>query len=287
MACLSELYFRVVDKDWDYDGQAESAYSKARTLLQAGCIISEFGTRRRRSYHIQDLVVETLIRASKDMPGQGKFAGTSNVHLAYKHGTNPVGTIAHEWFMGVAAIRGYQNANSVAMELWEAVYSNSLLIALTDTFSTEVFYKDFVENPARAKDWTGLRQDSGNPLLYAPRAKEIYTSLNIDHRSKTIIYSDALNVEKALKLKKQCDEIGFVASFGIGTSLTNDFYSISSGRKSKSRALNMVIKLASVSGNPCVKISDELTKNTGDAATILKVKQLYGINVESDQSNLQ
>jgi len=94
MACLSELYFRVVDKDWDYDGQAESAYSKARTLLQAGCIISEFGTRRRRSYHIQDLVVETLIRASKDMPGQGKFAGTSNVHLAYKHGTNPVGTIA-------------------------------------------------------------------------------------------------------------------------------------------------------------------------------------------------
>jgi len=187
----------------------------------------------------------------------------------------------------VAAIRGYQNANSVAMELWEAVYSNSLLIALTDTFSTEVFYKDFVENPARAKDWTGLRQDSGNPLLYAPRAKEIYTSLNIDHRSKTIIYSDALNVEKALKLKKQCDEIGFVASFGIGTSLTNDFYSISSGRKSKSRALNMVIKLASVSGNPCVKISDELTKNTGDAATILKVKQLYGINVESDQSNLQ
>lgn len=53
---------------------------------------------------------------------------------------------------------------------------------------------------------------------------------------------------------------GYVASFGIGTSLTNDFRSISSGGKEKSKALNMVIKLASVDNNNCVKISDELSK---------------------------
>ena len=50
------------------------------------------------------------------------------------------------------------------------------------------------------------------------------------------------------------------ASFGIGTFLTNDFQSVSSHGKEKSKALNMVIKLASVDDKPCVKISDELTK---------------------------
>lgn len=114
--------------------------------------------------------------------------------------------------------------------------------------------------------------------MYAPRAKGVYESLGIDHREKMIIFSDSVDVDKALKLKKQCDELGFKctliialisripslivssASFGIGTSLTNDFKTVSSGGKEKSRALNMVIKLNSIAGEPCVKISDELTK---------------------------
>lgn len=41
----------------------------------------------------------------------------------------------------VGALRGYEHANGVAMDLWEAVYPNVLLLALTDTFSTEGFYK--------------------------------------------------------------------------------------------------------------------------------------------------
>jgi len=119
------------------------------------------------------------------------------------------------------------------MDLWEAVYPNILLVALTDTFSTEAFYQvcaitptpmyslgwnsasswqDFVKDPERAKRWTGLRQDSGDPFVYAPRAREIYRSMNIDHTSKVIVYSDALNVEKALALKKQCDEVGFTGA---------------------------------------------------------------------------
>lgn len=49
-------------------------------------------------------------------------------------------------------------------------------------------------------------------------------------------------------------------SFGIGTSLTNDYRKKSSGYKEKSKAMNMVIKLASVNGIPCVKISDDLNK---------------------------
>jgi nicotinate phosphoribosyltransferase len=101
--------------------------------------------------------------------------------------------------------------------------------------------------------------------------------MTIDPRDKMILFSDALNLDKALALKKQCDEIGFkgifnfcpvphepysitLASFGIGTYLTNDFRTQSSGGKDQSKALNMVIKIASVNGLPCVKISDDLMK---------------------------
>ena len=49
-------------------------------------------------------------------------------------------------------------------------------------------------------------------------------------------------------------------SFGIGTFLTNDFKTKSSGYSEKSRALNMVIKLAKVDDRDCVKISDDLSK---------------------------
>ena len=51
---------------------------------------------------------------------------------------------------------------------------------------------------------------------------------------------------------------GIIGSFGIGTSLTNDFRSLT--KEEKSKALNMVIKLVEVNGEPCIKISDELTK---------------------------
>ncbi|KAI0048993.1 nicotinate phosphoribosyltransferase [Auriscalpium vulgare] len=277
MATLSEIFFTTVDKDWSDDDQAEIAYAKGKALLEAGCAFSEFGTRRRRSYHIQDLVVDTLLRAERDLPGKGKVSGTSNVHLAQKHGTTPVGTIAHEWFMGIAAMKGYEHANSLALDYWENVYPNSLLLALTDTFSTKAFFQDFKADPERAQRWRGLRQDSGDPFAFAPQAKAVYESMGIDIRDKTVIYSDSLDLEKALALKKQCGEIGFVAAFGIGTFLTNDYKSLSSGGREKSKALNMVIKLASVDNKPCIKISDDIMKNTGDIDTVVRVKDIFGL----------
>ncbi|KAF8962685.1 nicotinate phosphoribosyltransferase [Flammula alnicola] len=220
MACLSESYFQTVAVDWNYDHQDEIAYSKGKTLLEAGCHFSEFGTRRRRSFRAQDIVVQALVRASHDI-GTGGLSGTSNVHLAQKYDLTPIGTIAHEWFMGVAALRGYEKANTVALKLWEEAY-------------------DGKEAPSL---------HSGDPFIFAPRVKTMYQSLGIPHDSKSLIFSDALNVEKCLEIKKQCDELGFSkVSFGIGTNLTNDFRTASTGEKSK--ALNIVIKLASVDKNP-------------------------------------
>ncbi|KAJ7494570.1 nicotinate phosphoribosyltransferase [Mycena galericulata] len=275
MATLSEVYFRCVITDWTYDNQKALAYEKGRALLQEDCVFSEFGTRRRRSFETQDIVVESLVRASKEIESKGKLSGTSNVHLAHKHGIMPVGTIAHEWFMGVAALKGYENANSVAMDLWEEIYPDSLLIALTDTFSSEAFFKSFVSDKERAMRWQGLRQDSGDPFVFGARVKEVFESLGIEPSKKMIIYSDALNIDKALRLKHQADELGLNVSFGIGTFFTNDFKK--TGTEETSKALNMVIKLASVDDRPCVKISDDLTKNTGDADTVQLVKKIYNL----------
>ncbi|THH03580.1 hypothetical protein EW146_g10390, partial [Bondarzewia mesenterica] len=105
-----------------------------------------------------------------------------------------------------------------------------------------------------------MSPDSGDPFVFAPLAKAAYERLGIDYRDKTIIYSDALNVDKVMRLRKQCEDVGFLPSFGIGTFLTNDFKSKSSGFKEKSRALNIVVKLASVDGKPCIKISDDIKK---------------------------
>ncbi|RDB31038.1 putative nicotinate phosphoribosyltransferase [Hypsizygus marmoreus] len=276
MAALSECYFQTVMTDWNYDGQRELAYEKGRVLTESGCTFSEFGTRRRRSYHAQDIVIEALVRASREVSGRGRLSGTSNVHFAHKYGIAPIGTIAHEWFMGVAALKGYEHTHSVSLDLWETVYHDSILIALTDTFTTDAFFKDFVADPERARRWTGLRQDSGDPFVFGPRVKAMYESLGIDPSEKLLVYSDALNVDKVVRLQKQADELGLAkVSFGIGTHLTNDFKTASSGGTEKSKALNMVIKLASVDGKPCVKISDDLTKNMGDKATIEHIKHVY------------
>jgi len=110
--------------------------------------------------------------------------------------------------MGVAALKGYEAANSVAMDLWEEVYPNALLIALTDTFSSETFFKSYTGDKERALRWQGLRQDSGDPFVFGRRAKEVFDSLGINPSEKMIIYSDALDVDKALRLKEQADELG-------------------------------------------------------------------------------
>ncbi|KAI0293813.1 nicotinate phosphoribosyltransferase [Russula brevipes] len=279
MATLCEIYFTTADKDWSDDGQAYLAYEKGRELAEAGCAFSDFGTRRRRSYHVHDLVVSQLARAEREHAGgKGGLGGTSNVHLAQKHGLKLVGTIAHEWFMGVAAIRGYEHANGIALDLWEEVYPNTMtLLALTDTFSSKAFFQDFAADVERARRWHGLRQDSGDPFVFAPQAKEVYERLGINPSEKTIVYSDSLNVDKAIALKKQCEDVGLKPAFGIGTFFTNDFKSLSSEGKAKSKALNIVIKLASINGLPCVKISDDLDKNTGDLETLLRVKDMFGL----------
>ncbi|KAK0123518.1 nicotinate phosphoribosyltransferase [Cadophora gregata f. sp. sojae] len=303
LALTSEAYFKFMDTDWTYDGQEEKALDKGLHLLEAGCVVSEFGTRRRRDYHTQALVFRGLVKAKKEGEAKGltgQIAGTSNVHLAMRFGIPPIGTVAHEWFMGVAAITGnYEAATKAALSYWVGCFGEGVLgIALTDTFGTPIFLRAFNEPigelpkpaisdstdisdaaPVKASTntfaevFTGVRQDSGDPANFVKVMREFYDKAGITSK-KTIVFSDSLNIDLCLEYKKISEEAGFDCSFGVGTFFTNDFLHLKTGKKST--PLNIVIKLSSAAGNQAIKISDNIGKNTGDQETVKKVKKELG-----------
>ncbi|KAK2629054.1 hypothetical protein QTJ16_002157 [Diplocarpon rosae] len=307
LALTSEAYFKFMDTDWEYEGQEEKAHGKGMRLLEAGCAVSEFGTRRRRDYHTQALVFRGLLRAKKEGKAKGltgQISGTSNVHLAMRFGIPPIGTVAHEWFMGVAAITGnYETATKTALSYWVGCFGEGVLgIALTDTFGTSVFLRAFNEPIGEIPDqalsevknkedvavatssskhstrtfaevFTGVRQDSGDPAAFVKLMRDFYDKAGITSK-KTIVFSDSLNIDLCLEYKKIAEEAGFNCSFGVGTFFTNDFVHLLTGKKST--PLNIVIKLSSAAGNEAIKISDNIGKNTGNKATVDKVKKELG-----------
>ncbi|KAL6859872.1 nicotinate phosphoribosyltransferase [Amphichorda felina] len=297
LALTSEAYFKFMDTDWNYDGQEEAAFEKGMRLLEAGCITSEFGTRRRRDYHTQALVFRGLVKASNEAAKKGypgKLSGTSNVHLAMRFNIPPVGTVAHEWFMGTAAIIGdYSSATEEALRRWVSCFGTKLAIALTDTFGTEEFLRAF-SKPIRpieggfpietfqkedgsvktyAELFTGVRQDSGDPEEYTKLMRNYYDKQGIKDK-KVIVFSDSLNIDRCLEYKKVAEQFDFQPTFGVGTFLTNDFTHLKTGAKSV--PMNIVIKISSAAGRPAVKISDNIGKNTGDKATVERVKKELG-----------
>lgn len=273
LALISELYYKMTGQ-----GHLESI---ERTELQKintkkgldfkdlGIKFADFGTRRRYSDINQVFVLEDLINSAGN-----NLVGTSNVYYAKHFGLKAIGTHAHEWFMFHAAKYGFHEANKLALENWVKVYKGDLGIALSDTFTTDAFFKSF--DVYYAKLFDGVRHDSGDPIAFGEKVINHYKKLGIEDsviKSKTIIFSDALNLEKIKQIEKTFK--GRInTSYGVGTWLTNDIPDI--------KPLNIVIKLDSVLINdewtPCVKLSDEPGKYTGDkeyielAKKILKIK---------------
>lgn len=183
-------------------------------------------------------------------------------------------TTAHEFFMGVSALEGIEHANKKALQHWLDVYKGALGIALTDTFRTEVFFRDFDKDLALA--YSGVRQDSGDPLKFVDAMIKHYRKLEIDPKSKVIVFSDALDVAKAIQLQNYCTKAGVNSSFGIGTHFTNDFRKLSAP-DSKSEPMNMVIKMNVCNDKPVIKLSDDAMKNSGDTVFVKQIKDQLGL----------
>jgi nicotinate phosphoribosyltransferase len=260
MALVSELFFRDREPAADWEARIEV---KSGRMANAGAHWADFGTRRRFSYAVQDQVNQVMSRF------RPYFLGTSNPHFAMKYDLTPIGTYAHEGPMAMQALAGTASCNKHWMNAWVREFEGDLGIALTDTVTSTHFFRHF--DRAQAKLFDGVRQDSGQPAAIAEMAIARYQELNIDPRTKRVIFSDRLTDTKLIALHQQFQE-RIIVSGGIGTFLTNDV---------GHTPLNMVIKIVAVDFGwgwvPVIKLSDDPGKNTGDPERVTAAKIELGI----------
>ena len=248
LAIVNGVYFRM---GFDYARLLESFKQrlddKIRKLEDGTWKIgafSEFGIRRRLSAEAQELAVSELCKAKLD---GSLFVGTSNVYLAKKFGIKPVGTMAHEWIMCVGQGNHKHNpaySNWYALEAWVKEYGVLNGTALTDAITTDCFLKDFQLTYATL--FSGVRQDSGDPIEWGEKMIRHYEELGLDAKTKTLLFSDSLDFEKAHRINAHFAGRAKVA-FGIGTYVAND---------TEVPALNIVMKTTECNGQDVAKISD-------------------------------
>ena len=251
LAIVNEVYFRM---QYDYNELLDSFKERLDVKFEnlksghwyAGTF-SEFGLRRRLSAEAQSLVVEKFSHLNDTKHSPSRFIGTSNVYLAKKFGLTPVGTMAHEWIMCTGQGNHKHNpaySNWYALDAWIKEYGVLNGIALTDTITTDCFLRDFQLTYATL--FSGVRHDSGDPYEWGEKMINQYRKLGIDPKTKTLLFSDSLDFERADALWHHFHNDINVA-FGIGTYLSND---------TKVSPLNIVMKVTKCNGMDVAKISD-------------------------------
>ena len=249
LAIVNEVYFRMA---YDYDvllKQFKRRLDEKVRLLEEDTYrlsdFSEFGLRRRLSAEAQEMAVKAI--AEVELPADSHFIGTSNVYLAKKFNLKPVGTMAHEWIMCTGQGNHKHNpaySNWYALDAWVKEYGILNGIALTDTITTDCFLRDFQLTYATL--FSGVRHDSGDPYEWGDKMIAHYNSLEINPRTKTLLFSDSLDFERATALYDYFKDKAKVA-FGIGTFISND---------TDEEALNIVMKTTKCNGMDVAKISD-------------------------------
>lgn len=258
---ISELYYRRFDREMLMSEARRRLDAKIRFLRgeldgddgDSPFIFFDFGLRRRFSGEWHREVVSTLAR---ELPSY--FKGTSDVLLAKDLGITPVGTMAHEYMQAFQAfgirLRDFQSAS---LEAWVHEFRGDLGTALTDVIGIDAFLRDF--DLYFAKLFDGLRHDSGDPFEFGEKVIAHYKKLRIDPRTKRLVFSDSLDLRKALEIYRRFKG-RIQVSFGIGTNLTND---------TSCEPLNIVMKLNNCNGQPVAKITDSPGKTTGVDPTFM------------------
>lgn len=249
LAIVNQVYyaFKFGENARDIEFQEKTIEKFSKVLdgtWQLG-VWSEFGTRRRYSYDMQDWLIHYI--TGKKVPG---FVGTSNVWLAKKYCVKATGTLAHECVMAAQGRPQYSPAwsNKFVMDEWYKEFGVLPGVFLGDTISTDVFLKDFTLTYAHI--FNGVRHDSGDPVAWGHKLIEHYKKLKINPKAKTLLFSDSLDFKKADMLYKEFHDKCHVA-FGIGTYLSSV-----QCNNDECHPLNIVCKMTECNGLPVAKISD-------------------------------
>jgi len=271
LAIISELYNRTLveqsglkESDVENRGVRRFLDKAAKLKKYPGIKFVDYGTRRRFFRRLHRKIIEV---AKNEIPGQ--IIGTSNLLLAKELGMDAFGSMAHELFMAFLGIywgngtdEELRGSHNKVLEQWRQIFDGKLSTALTDTYGSDFFFRDFTR--LQAELWRNLRQDSGNPFAFGERAILFYKNLDIDPKDKTLVFSDGLDVDTIIKLYLHFhDRINVL--FGWGTNLTNDF---------GFDALSLVIKLIEANGHGTVKLSDNLAKAIGLLMNIERMKRV-------------
>lgn len=267
LSIINELYYLYTEgePEKNYPEGDRRLYEKIGIFREHPRIrIMEFGTRRRYSRAWQEHVTRILI---KELPDQ--IVGTSNVLLAMKLGIRPMGTMAHELFMIVAALNDATDeqlraSHNLVLRQWWEEYGYPLSIALTDTFGSEFFFRDFT--PEQGRMWRGTRWDSGDAFQFTEeRVLPYYARIGVDPLEKTVVYSDGLETQLVVEIEERYG-VKLQALDGIGTFLSNDL---------GVRALSIVCKAISADGHMTVKLSDNPAKAQGPEALVERYKRVF------------
>lgn len=264
MSIINQLYFhRLWPRPITYPGQAYRNLGNKLEWIQNNPEVqfADFGTRRRFSYAWHNTVIGGLANLKSN-----SFLGTSNVHFAMKYNLEPVGTMAHELFMGAAALDSDSDkvfSQKNVLRGWWQEYGYGLSIALTDTYGSKSFFNNF--DKSLAQRYKGLRQDSGDPFIFINRAIKHYESLGLNPNDYTIVFSDSLNPVQMQSLNNYCSG-RIKCCFGWGTNLTNDC---------TIAPISIVVKMMECNGKPVVKLSDDPGKESGPPEEIQKYKGIF------------
>jgi nicotinate phosphoribosyltransferase len=265
LAIVNECYFKFLNKH-NYSSQyginESIGINSAKELInKIKSPVAEFGTRRRYSKEHHYKIYETLLSQKKE-----NLLGSSNIYLSMIHGTQPIGTVAHEFIEAFQTIKEFSSCNGWAINAWLKQYKDKLNVFLTDTITTDFFFKNTYAGDVL--NFKGLRHDSGDPYIFTNKVIDYYDKLNINPKTKSITFSDSLSTDYALAIEKFCKG-KIPCSFGIGTYLTNNI-----GIK----PLNIVVKMIRLDGKPVVKLSDNPRKAIcADSAMLEYAKRIVGV----------
>ena len=256
LVIVNETGFRLF---YNYDELLEShkknTDKKFEKLLSGEYVlgaVSEFGLRRELSEEAQEYVIKKFMAHRDELNAKGtNYVGTSNVYMSMKYGTTPIGTMAHEFIMGVGQGDPSKNpaySNRFAMESWTQIYGVLNGIFLTDTITDNMCRMDM--DFKFASSFKGVRNDSGDPIEWGENWIKHYEKLGIDPKTKTLLFSNSLDFKRADEIYRHFAGRVNVA-FGIGTYLSNDTFV---------NPFNVVMKMTTCNGHPVAKISDDAGK---------------------------